>query len=614
MAITPGTDYDEFPIPTADAATNASEIRSAIGAAPLDVVTNTAVNTAIATNPEATRAAAGAVASSSLSTNGGAGNVPQYDSAGNLTTGPFANAGNTFGDPGNIQIPDLQGLIWLKKDGTRSGARIRHWQDHNPHGGELIIDSPWKLAFIPTGPIQVGANDSARFIRKVHLVSGAATNNNPALNFMPSGALAFQTCAWDGTRSNYNEIIAQAHALDTSGANSVLRFWDQASVNGETVQQSIWTPGRGDVSGNLIAEVYKDGIWSRGTAPTFQTLTDEPSITYTCSKFKSSQNAEVMLTGNRILVISEVEDGMRGVIFVVQDGSGSRTLTPSGGSALDLSTAANACDRVAWEYDGQFLIFSVTKNVQRELASLDADASAFIAAASITNVTQKLAVNTLVSSLKSASLWAKFYGIYPFVGGTPTAHAKDLKAAYDITWAGGITHDANGITGNGTTGVGTTGINLSALGAINSASGYAYCRTQSPTSGGHFFGAIESGNRFGLRVSPPNIFAHGPNNAEQGMGVGVSSNFRGHFAINRSGATSSQLYANAIVSADTAASIAAPNLPIQVLAWNATSGAGAFSNANLAFAAFGQSLSANEWTTFRGIVDTFQTALGRANP
>jgi hypothetical protein len=39
-----------------------------------------------------------------------------------------------------------------------------------------------------------------------------------------------------------------------------------------------------------------------------------------------------------------------------------------------------------------------------------------------------------------------------------------------------------------------------------------------------------------------------------------------------------------------------------------------FSNANLAFVAFGQSLSAAEWTTFRGIVDSFQTALGRANP
>jgi hypothetical protein len=32
MAITPGTDYEEFPIPTADAATNASDIRAAIGA------------------------------------------------------------------------------------------------------------------------------------------------------------------------------------------------------------------------------------------------------------------------------------------------------------------------------------------------------------------------------------------------------------------------------------------------------------------------------------------------------------------------------------------------------------------------------------------------------
>jgi hypothetical protein len=35
MAITPGTDYEDFPIPTADATTNAAEIREALGAAPI---------------------------------------------------------------------------------------------------------------------------------------------------------------------------------------------------------------------------------------------------------------------------------------------------------------------------------------------------------------------------------------------------------------------------------------------------------------------------------------------------------------------------------------------------------------------------------------------------
>jgi hypothetical protein len=33
MAITPGTDYEDFPIPTADAATNAADIRAALGVA-----------------------------------------------------------------------------------------------------------------------------------------------------------------------------------------------------------------------------------------------------------------------------------------------------------------------------------------------------------------------------------------------------------------------------------------------------------------------------------------------------------------------------------------------------------------------------------------------------
>ena len=51
-------------------------------------------------------------------------------------------------------------------------------------------------------------------------------------------------------------------------------------------------------------------------------------------------------------------------------------------------------------------------------AATDADADAFIAAAGITDATQKSAINTLVVGLKADSLWTKMKAIYPFVGGT----------------------------------------------------------------------------------------------------------------------------------------------------------------------------------------------------
>ncbi len=111
----------------------------------------------------------------------------------------------------------------------------------------------------------------------------------------------------------------------------------------------------------------------------------------------------------------------------------------------------------------------------------DADAQAFITAASITNSTQQSAVNTLVTSLKSAGIWSKMKAIYPFVGGTATSHKfnlkdpRDLDAAYRLVFAGGWTHSSTGALPNGTTGYANTFIKRNAM-ASNSAAFGTYIR------------------------------------------------------------------------------------------------------------------------------------------
>jgi len=87
--------------------------------------------------------------------------------------------------------------------------------------------------------------------------------------------------------------------------------------------------------------------------------------------------------------------------------------------------------------------------------SVDADAQAFITAANITNTTQQSAIDTLVKSLKTANIWTKMKAIYPFVGGTATAHKfnlkdpRDLNAAFRLQFNGGGTHSSNGYQLNG---------------------------------------------------------------------------------------------------------------------------------------------------------------------
>jgi hypothetical protein len=97
-----------------------------------------------------------------------------------------------------------------------------------------------------------------------------------------------------------------------------------------------------------------------------------------------------------------------------------------------------------------------------ESNNIDLDAQAFFTATGITDTTQKTAVNTLVTSLKSYNIWTKMKAIYPFVGGTATTHKfnlkdpRDLDVAFRLQFNGGMTHSSTGVLPNGTNGYANT--------------------------------------------------------------------------------------------------------------------------------------------------------------
>jgi hypothetical protein len=96
--------------------------------------------------------------------------------------------------------------------------------------------------------------------------------------------------------------------------------------------------------------------------------------------------------------------------------------------------------------------------------------------------------------------------------------------------------------------------------------------------------------------------------------LSIGSNFSRHFAGNRSGSSAQELYADATQATNTEAVTSRCNNDIYILARNANGTADRFTNANLAFAWIGDSLTSAEWSTFRGIIDTFQAALSRTKP
>lgn len=136
--------------------------------------------------------------------------------------------------------------------------------------------------------------------------------------------------------------------------------------------------------------------------------------------------------------------------------------------------------------------------------SIDPDAQAFLTAAAITDPTITSAVDTLVVDLKGYGIWTKMKALYPFVGGTATTHKynlkdpRDLDAAFRLVFNGGITHDANGITGNGTNGYADTKIVLNTLSRDDN-SGGIYSR--SDLTGGADFGIYNSGGNGSFQFS-----------------------------------------------------------------------------------------------------------------
>jgi hypothetical protein len=101
------------------------------------------------------------------------------------------------------------------------------------------------------------------------------------------------------------------------------------------------------------------------------TLTDAATVSW---NYSLGYNASVTLAGNRTLSISNATAGDYGTIKVIQDATGSRTLTlPSNsrvnsywgvGTAINLSTAPASVDILNWYYDGTNFYWTLGRNYQ----------------------------------------------------------------------------------------------------------------------------------------------------------------------------------------------------------------------------------------------------------
>ena len=260
--------------------------------------------------------------------------------------------------------------------------------------------------------------------------------------------------------------------------------------------------------------------------------------------------------------------------------------------------------------------------VAAPVSGIDADAQAFITAASITDNTQKSAINTLVTQLKTYGIWTKLKAVYPFVGGTASSHKfnlkdpRDLDAAFRLIFSGGWTHSSNGAQPNGTTGYADTKLIPSSTLNLISTHISVYLNTNYASSVDTVDMGVEDAsytNRFFIEPSTMGM-VYSINNSNGVNYINTQDlNSLGLYVNNRISSTTINLFKNNIkLINDTARTSSALSVrPLYIGAHNFVGSASYLSPRRQAFASIGDGLTDAEAVNFYTAVQAYQTTLGR---
>ena len=256
-------------------------------------------------------------------------------------------------------------------------------------------------------------------------------------------------------------------------------------------------------------------------------------------------------------------------------------------------------------------------------ASVDADALAFMTAASITDNTQKTAINTLVTDLKTYNIWTKMKALYPFVGGSASSHKwnlkdpRDLDAAYRLVFSGGWTHSSTGALPNGTTAYADTKLNQNTVLQANNEHFAVYLRTNSlgtTVDGGLWNGTY--GTQIFSRANVPvlsanDIFLAYGQQAAVVYSYVTNTDSKGFYMVNRVSSSDVKIIKNSSINNFSIAGAGKAELNFLLAARNNMGTADLFSNREQAFSSIGDSLTDTETSNLYTAIQNFNTTLSR---
>lgn len=253
----------------------------------------------------------------------------------------------------------------------------------------------------------------------------------------------------------------------------------------------------------------------------------------------------------------------------------------------------------------------------------DSDAQAFVTNAAIVDQVQATAVNNLVVGMKADGIWSKMKAIYPFVGGSASAHKfnlkdpRDLDAAFRIVFNGGWTHSNNGATPNGTNGYADTKlIPSNVLQATNAHHAY-YLRTNKSIASSVAYGCEgNSGatNRFSFYPYAFNIgWISDIYDNSQSRITSNSGASTGLIIGTRASSSSNKIFRNNVQLASTTNNTngTRPSVNYIIGAYNVVNSIQFYDTNQLAFASIGDGLTDTDAANLYTRVNNFQVALSR---
>jgi hypothetical protein len=246
--------------------------------------------------------------------------------------------------------------------------------------------------------------------------------------------------------------------------------------------------------------------------------------------------------------------------------------------------------------------------------SFDADAQAYFdrvtTAGGTLTTTEKDAVNVLVLSLKTNSLWTLMKAIYPMVGSSAAACAQNLKSSsFTGTFSSGWSFSSTGATPNGINAYMNTGFIETANSTLNNQHISVYLRTNldglqcdigcenSSTAQSNIYSNY--GGNFYPRIHNVN------------SGTGINYTTLGLFTANRVISTEVQGWKNNTKNVVSNNSSSLTNVSFYIGCVNVNNTQQNYSARQNAFASIGDGLTDTQLSDFYNTVQAFQTSLSR---